>query len=198
MVPSEIPDKLDPYDYDALESSHTAFYVTCTDILTGKPVYHQCKTLRGSEMKWMQASASMPLVSRIVKVDNKQMLDGGMSDSIPEAAFERLGYKKNIVVLTQPAGYSKKKNSLLPVMKIALKKYPALIHDMETRHIYYNRELARVETEAAEGKIMLIRPFKDLKVGRTEKDPAKIRQLYNLGRSDTLSQLKSIKEFYNM
>jgi predicted patatin/cPLA2 family phospholipase len=194
----EIPEKIDPYNFDALESSHTAFYVTCTDILTGKPVYHLCRTLRGSEMKWMQASASMPLVSKIVEVDGHRMLDGGMSDSIPEEAFEKMGYTKNIVILTQPAGYVKEKNTMLPLIKVALKKYPALIRDMETRHIYYNRELGDVEQKAEKGEILLIRPSADLKVSRVEKDPGKILALYNLGRQDAAAQMEAVKSFYHL
>ena len=194
----EIPEKLDPYDFNALESSHTAFYVTCTDVQTGKPVYHLCRTLRGSEMKWMQASASMPLVSKIVEVDGYRMLDGGMADSIPEEAFEKMGYTKNIVILTQPAGYIKEKNTMLPLIRVALKKYPALVRDMETRHTCYNRELIAVEQKAEKGEILLIRPSADLKVSRTEKDPDKIRALYNLGRQDAAAQLKAVKLFYHL
>ncbi|MCK9171168.1 MAG: patatin family protein [Treponema sp.] len=191
----EIPDKLDPYDYDALESSSVAFYVTCTDIITGQPVYHQCRTLRGKEMLWMQGSASMPLVSRIVETDGYKLLDGGVSDSIPLSAFEHMGYIKDIVILTQPAGYKKKENPLLPLIRIAMKKYPELVHAMETRHICYNKELENAERQAADGAILLIRPSEHLKVSRTEKDPEKIRGLYNLGRKDTLAQLEEVRHF---
>lgn len=191
----EIPERLDPYDNDAFESSPVAFYVTCTDVRTGRPVYHRCRTLRGREMLWMQGSASMPLVSRIVEADGYKLLDGGVADSIPLKAFEDMGYAKNLVILTQPAGYEKKKNQLLPLIRIAMKKYPALVSAMETRHIRYNEELADAERQAADGGILLIRPSKHLKVGRTEKDPEKIRGLYNLGREDALSRLEEVKHF---
>ncbi len=191
----EIPEKLDPYDNDAFESSPAAFYVTCTDVLTGRPVYHRCRTLRGKEMLWMQGSASMPLASRVVAVDGYKLLDGGVADSIPLKAFENMGYIKDIVILTQPAGYEKKKNPLLPLIRIGMKKYPALVHAMAIRHIRYNEELADAERQAADGRILLIRPSKHLNVSRTEKDPEKIRGLYNLGRQDALSQLERVKHF---
>ncbi|MFA6857251.1 MAG: patatin family protein [Treponema sp.] len=191
----EIPEKLDPYDNNALESSSVAFYVTCTDVITGQPVYHQCRTLKGKEMLWMQGSASMPLVSRIVETDGYKLLDGGISDSIPLKAFEDMGYVKNIVILTQPAGYKKKKNSLLPLIRIAMKKYPALVYALKTRHIRYNKELEDAAQQAADGIILLIRPSKHLKVSRTEKDPDKIRGLYNLGRKDAMSHLDAVKVF---
>ena len=87
---------------------------------------------------------------------------------------------------------------MLPLMKVALKKYPALIRDMETRHIYYNKELADVEQKAERGELLLIRPSADLKVSRVEKDPAKIRALYNLGRQDAAAQLDAVKLFYHL
>ena len=46
----------------------------------------------------------MPIAARIVTVDGKKMLDGGIADSIPLRFFQQQGYEKNLVVLTQPAG----------------------------------------------------------------------------------------------
>ena len=192
----ELPEKLDPYDNDALESSSIALYVTCTDVETGEPVYHRCKTLRGDEMKWLQASASMPLASNIVCADGRKMLDGGIADSIPLGAFERLGYTRNIVILTQPSGYRKKKNPLLPAMRIAMRNYPALIRAMEKRHIVYNEEISDIERRAEAGSILLIRPKHTAGVGRTEKDAEKIKTLYDIGRKDALDRLGEIREFF--
>ena len=192
----ELPEKLDPYDNDALESSPVAFYVTCTDVETGKAVYHRCKTLRGDEMKWLQASASMPLASNIVCAGGHKLLDGGIADSIPLAAFEKLGYTRNIVILTQTQGYRKNKNPLLPVMRVAMRKYPALIRAMERRHIAYNEELADIEKKAEEGTILLIRPPHTAHVSRTEKDAEKIKALYDIGRKDAFDRLGAIREFF--
>ncbi len=64
--------------------------------------------LEGGAMRWMQASASMPFVSRGVKIGERQLLDGGISDSIPVNWFCSIGYEKNLVVLTRPEGYRKK------------------------------------------------------------------------------------------
>ena len=64
------------------------------------------------------AAVSMPLVSQLVEMNGSKYLDGGIADSIPlKAAFD-LGFEKNIVVLTRPAGYRKKKFSMLWLAKI--------------------------------------------------------------------------------
>jgi len=190
-----IPETLDPFDYGALEASPVAFYVTCTDVKTGAPVYHRCTTLRGTEMLWMQGSASMPLVSRPVSVGGYTLLDGGVADSIPLRAFVQLGYAKNIVILTQPAGYKKKPNTLLPLIRIALRTYPDLVRAMEYRHVRYNEEVADAERQAADGRVLLIRPSQQTDVSRTEKDPVKIRALYNLGREDALRSIGDVRHF---
>ena len=61
----EIPERLDPYDYEAFLKSKTKFYAVCTNVETGKAEYLQITDMRG-QVDIMRASASMPYVSRIV------------------------------------------------------------------------------------------------------------------------------------
>ena len=194
----QIPEKLDPFDNDALEKSSVKLYAVVTNIYSGEPLYHHCSTLRGNQIKWLQGSASMPLVSKPVAVDGYTLLDGGISDSIPLIAAEERGYKKNLVILTQPEGYRKGKNSLLPLLKITLRKFPNLLKAMENRHIHYNAALDYVEKKAKEGAVVLLRPSKNLEVSRTEKNPQKIQSLYELGRKDCLENLEKIKNFFSL
>ena len=191
----KLPDELDPYDNDALERSPVAFFVTCTDVKTGKAVYKQCRTLRGNDMNWLLASASMPLVSRIVCIDGQELLDGGIADSIPLKAFEDMGYNKNIVVLTQTRGYQKKKNPMMPLIKMMYAKYPEFIRASAERHIIYNQTLSIIEEKQKTGEIFVIQPSVELGVSRVESDPQKIKDLYELGRKDALEKLSALKDF---
>ena len=100
------------------------FYVGATNAYTGEAEYHLCTDGEAYDMAWMQASASMPAVSRPVPVGNKLMLDGCITDSVPFRYMESLGYNRNVIVLTQPEGYVKKDSALMPLMKAALKDYP--------------------------------------------------------------------------
>lgn len=100
--------------------SLTAFYVVCTDVETGKAVYQLIEKGGDEAYDWIRASASMPVVSKIVELNGRKLLDGGVSDSIPLQFFEREGYERNIVILTQPAGYQKKKNPFLPLMRFLM------------------------------------------------------------------------------
>lgn len=193
----EIPERLDPFDTETFKSTPMEFYVVCTDVKTGKPVYHKCSNGDAEDVQWMRASASMPLVSKVVKVDNYELLDGGISDSIPLKKFQELGYKKNLVILTQPDGYRKQPNKLIPLMKLSLKKHPAVIKALAERHEMYNNELDYVEKCQQEGNIFVLRPSKNLNIKRTEKDKNKLKSLYELGKSDALNKLEKIKKFIN-
>lgn len=191
----ELPEQLDPFDNDAFEASPVKFYAACTDVETGKPVYHLCDSLRGSNIEWIRASASMPLVSRMVEIDGQKLLDGGVSDSIPAAAFRKMGFKKNLVILTRPLEYRKKPNRMLPVIRHVYRRYPEFIKAMERRHLMYNRELDEIKRMEDAGEIYVIRPSRLIKISRTESHPEKIRQMYELGRGDGTGVLRDIAEF---
>lgn len=191
----KLPETLDPFDNDAFDKNPTPFYAVCSDIKTGKAVYHQCDSVRDEKIKWIQASASMPLAAKIVKIDEGEFLDGGITDSIPIKKMQELGFSKNIVILTQEAGYRKKPNSLLPLIKRVYKKYPELINAIQNRHIIYNQQLDYLEEQEKLGNVIIIRPSKKPEAGRTEKNKNKILSTYNLGRNDAEKLLETVKNF---
>ena len=115
-----LPTELDVFDTAAFQKNPMAFYVTCTDVTTGKAVYHRCDNGDGEDILWMRASASMPLVSRVVEIGEEKLLDGGIADSVPLEYMESLGYRGNVVILTQPLDYMKKPNNLVPLARTLL------------------------------------------------------------------------------
>ncbi|MDO5424566.1 MAG: patatin family protein [Eubacteriales bacterium] len=191
----DIPETLDPFDTVTFQNSPMEFYVTCTDIRTGKPVYHKCETGGPEDLQWMRASASMPVVSRIVHIGNYALLDGGIADSIPIRYFESLGYTHNIVILTQPKGFVKQKNSMLPIIRAALRSYPKAVQAVADRHIRYNETLDYIAARERTGEILVMRPSKALEVGAREKDPEKLKAVYKLGRKDALKRIKELETF---
>ena len=194
---NEIPNKLDPFDNDTFKKNPVEFYVVATDINNGKAVYKKLESADGYGLSYMRASASLPLVSKPVKIDGKELLDGGIADSIPLEFFINKGYEKNLVILTQPKDYIKKKNSLLPLMKISLRKYPKLIEAMAKRHILYNNQIKYTEDAEKNGSAFIIRPSEKLPIGRLEKDPEVLKAVYDLGRKEAIKNLDKIKEYLN-
>ncbi len=103
-----IPRDLDKFDDEAYDNNPMEFYVVCTDIETGAPVYKSCPVSDEVMLEYIRASASLPLISNIVEIDGKKLLDGGITDSIPLKCFESIGFDRNVVILTQPKDYVKK------------------------------------------------------------------------------------------
>lgn len=195
----EIPNKLDIYDYDKFKenAAKIPFYVCCTNVDTGKPEYIRCTDFR-KEMDYMRASASLPLVSKIVYKGGKKLLDGGTADSIPVEYFRSIGYKKNIVVLTRPEGYVKKPSSSAKLLKFRYKNYPEFIEANINRHDNYNKSLLDIEEQERRGETIIIRPSVEYKIGRIEKDREKLKYMYKLGRKDAKAKIEELKAFLEM
>lgn len=192
-----IPNELDPFDTNAYRANPVPFYAVCTNIETGKAIHKRLFNGDSKDMQYFRASASMPVVSRIVEVDGYKLLDGGITDSIPLASMERRGYPRNVVILTQPLGYLKEKSGMLPLIHIMMHKYPYLIRAMEVRHIRYNKQTAYVRQQELAGNAFVLRPPYPLGISRTEDDPAELRRVYELGRAEMTSRLGELKEFLN-
>ncbi len=194
---NKIPNELDIFDNETFISNPLKFYVVATDINTGKAIYKKIESADEKGLEYMRASASMPLVSTIISIDGKELLDGGITDSVPLEFFINKGYGKNLVILTQPKGYVKKKNSLIPLMKISLRKYPKLIKAMANRHILYNEQIKYTEEAQNTGSAFIIRPSAKLPIGRLEKNPETLKKVYDLGREEALKNLDKIKKYLN-
>lgn len=191
----ELPLQLDVFDFETYRSNPMEFYVVCTDVETGEPVYHRYEGTEKSGFDWIRASASMPLVSRIVDIDGKKLLDGGIADAIPLRFFQRIGYGRNVVILTQAADYRKKKTSALPLIRLMYRRYPQLVQAMAQRHDMYNSTLEYIARQEAAGNILVIRPEHPLPVSRVEKNPQKLQEAYDIGRRTAAGQLERIRQF---
>lgn len=192
-----VPTQYDPFDFDSYGKNSMDFYVVSTDVETGTPVYHIYEGWHDHGFDWIRASASMPLVSHMVEIDGQKMLDGGISDPIPLRYFESIGYERNVLILTQPKDYRKKKSSAMMIIKLMYRKYPHLIEAMAKRHEVYNATMDYIEQQEAAGKILVLRPESPLPVSRVEKDPAKLRLAYEIGRKAAATKLNEIQQFLN-
>ncbi len=191
-----IPEKLDIFDVEAFNASPVDFWVVCTDVTTGKAVYHKCGPINYDELEWIRASASMPVAARIVEVGGYRLLDGGVSDSIPLKFMESRGCEKNVVVLNQPRDYVKKPASGMTLMKLKYgRKYPELVKAAENRHKMYNSELKYIRSAEQEGRAFVIAPPEALPVGHVEHDPDVMREVYRIGRRTAERCLDQLKAF---
>lgn len=191
----EIPFELDPFDVAAYEANPMEFHLSVTDCATGKPVYRRLDRADAEAFRWIQASASMPLVSRPVAIGGHEYLDGGLSDGIPLAYFERMGFERNVVVTTRPHGYRKFASWKVALTKVFLRRYPAVYRALATRHEWYNRTLEYIDRRVADGAALLVCPEAPLPIARVCHDPEAMQRVYDLGKAAGERSAASVKEF---
>ncbi len=190
-----LPEELDPFDAAAFEANPMEFHLSVTDARTGKPVYRRIDKVDADAFEWIRASASMPLVSRPVEVGGGIYLDGGLSDGIPLAYFESLGYTRNVVVTTRPHGYRKFPSWKVRLLKPFLRKWPAVYEALATRHEWYNRTLAYIDERVAAGAALLVAPPEPLPISRVCHDPDQMQRVYEIGRQIGEKTLVRVKGF---
>ena len=193
----DIPEKLYPLDFDTFKKNaenNIEVYSVASNLETGKAEYLRITDLK-EQMDAVRASASLPIVSRVVEYDGKKMLDGGSTDSIPLKAMQDMGFEKNIVVLTRPDGYQKKPDRSMPLMKMYYGDYPEYLKACRERHICYNEELLYVQRCKLQGSAFVIKPSRTIKISRSEKSIEKIKKMYKLGRFDAMNQMEALKKY---
>ncbi|MCL2294443.1 MAG: patatin family protein [Spirochaetes bacterium] len=191
FVFNQIPNKYLPFDWETFYKSPARFISVCTDCETGEPAYFEkCPEMTNADiLTTLEASSSMPYTSNKVKYKGKEYLDGAVTEAIPLKKAEADGYKHNVVVLTTPAGFQKKEEFRPPdwLFYFGQKK---LIHALKMRVKRYNQCLAYAEAAQQAGQAIILRPSKDLKVSRVDRNREKLLQLYELGISDAQEMLK--------
>jgi predicted patatin/cPLA2 family phospholipase len=191
----EVPDHLDPFDFETYRSNPMKFYVVATDINSGEPVYKRVDYVDKAGLLWLQASASIPLASRIVCVDGYELLDGGIGDAVPLSFMEEKGYDRNVVILTRPWGYVKRMTRTMPAARVALRNYPKMIEAMENRHLRYNANIAYIREREESGDVFVIRPPKAIETGSVERSRQRLLDAYRMGRETMTGQLDRLNEF---
>jgi len=195
-----IPREVDPFDFAKFRenAAKSDFYAVATNLETGLAEYLLARDLdKAEDMDCIRASASLPLMSHIVNLRGMKLLDGGVGDSIPFEGMAAKGFARQVVVVTQPEGYRKKPNSLIPLFKVLYRKYPNFVEAARNRHERYNRSLDTLKRRCEEGSAFLVRPSAPFKISRLEKDKSKLVELYDMGVKDATALMPKLLEFLN-
>ena len=190
-----LPDRLAPFKYETFAASATTMVVGVTDCTTGEPVYF-CQ--HDHDPRWftktvMRASCSLPLVSPPVTVDGRRYYDGGLADSIPLERAIADGNSRNVLVLTQNAGYRKPPQKPNLAVTAMLRRYPAVRQALRERPARYNACLDRIDALERAGSVFVVRPGKQLSVGRMDRDPALLEDLYRQGYDETAARVAELR-----
>ena len=191
----ELPYKLDVFDNETFKKAETDFYVVMTNVESGKPEYVLIEDAF-AQMEYLRATSALPFASKIIEINGKKYLDGGISDSIPIDFCESLGYDKIIAVLTRPEG-TYKEDKLGFLYKLVYRKYPNLVSSLLNMATDYEKVLAKIKDLENKGKIFVVRPPEVLKIGRLEKNRDKIQKVYDTGLNTGLKELDNIVKYLN-
>ncbi len=190
-----LPDQLDEFDTKTYRENPMRFFLGATNVDTGHPVFFESKTGDAHDITWMRASASMPLVSRIVEIDGYRVLDGGITCPVPYRFLEKKGCDRIVILLTQPKGYRKEQPRLMPAICFLLRRYPALAHAMRVRYRRYNHQMEEIDRLEASGQALVIRPSEPLGIGHVSHDPDELERVYQAGRSEGEKRLEDVKAY---
>ena len=83
----------------------------------------------------------------------------------------------------------------MPFIRLMYRKYPNLVQTMEVRHLMYNAQRDYVNRQETAGNVLVIRPEFPLPVSRVEKNPARLREAYNIGRATAEKRLDDIRDY---
>ena len=190
--------KYDVFDNETYVKNNTGYYAAVTNVETGKAEYLQLNDVY-SGLEVLRASAAIPFVSKIVEIDGKKYLDGGVADSIPIKKAIELGCDKIIVILTRPIEYRKKpfSNIVNKAVSYKYKKYPYFVDAFINRYIHYNETIDYIKELEEKGEIFVFRPQTSLNVGTIEKDREELQKVYDQGYNDGINNLERLKEYLN-
>lgn len=196
FIYEEVPQNIIPFDYEALKKSPSKFYVGTSNCNTGKPEFFLLNTANKKDFKTLlAASGSLPFIAPMVHYDNKILMDGGLSESIPfEYALDN-GNDRVVVILTQPKNYSKKPLKYTGFFKWYYRKFPKVYEMLLTRAERYNASIAKLEQLEREGIVYVIRPENALDIKRVENNPQKTALIYHAAMKQANSEYKALQKW---
>ena len=192
----EVTRNIIPFDYEAFKNSEKKLTIVATNVNDGKPFYKQLRDLNDdADMKYLRATAAIPMASTIVKVGGHKLMDGGASDSIPIEYSLGKGNAKNVIVLTRNEGFRHHKSKMSWYAYARYPFYREFARTVANRHLYYNKSVEIAERQEREGNALIIRPTKPIIAGRMEKDPEKLSAQYRIGYDDATAQRERLYQF---
>lgn len=189
FIYGEIPLRIVPFDFETFFASPARFVAVAVDVDSGEAVYMDKRDLDGQAlMTALKASTALPWIGKPVVFRGRRLMDGGLVDSIPLAKSEAEGFARNLVVLTQPAGYRKQPACLLGPMRLRHPGCPGLHQALARRHEQYNAALDRVADRERAGRAFVLRPSTTQGIGRVTRDHRLLTEFYDLGYAETLER----------
>ena len=193
-----LPHSLVPFDFTTFMESDVKCITVVTDCETGEALYYEKKELGEEDyLKGLQASNSLPFISKPVHYNGLILMDGGLSDAVPIRKSIDDGNEKNVLILTRPKGYRKKRPRFLRFATLRYPRYKGLLRALATRHARYNETMDLIDGLEQQGRVFVIRPRFSLDAGRAERNKDKLYAAYDQGYSDASACSTGLIRFLN-
>lgn len=197
FVFDEIPNKLEPFDWEVFNAYQGRLLVGVTNAQTGRIEYLDGKQI-DEKCTMLRATCAIPLYFPPITVNGTEYFDGGLADSIPIRKSLADGNKKNLIVLTQPEGFRKRTGrNVLLADKVLRRRYPALCDTMLGRAKAYNDTVCLCEQLAKRRPhdTVLLRPA--YAINSFEKHVPKLEQAYRHGYDLAVSRMDDIRALFD-
>ncbi len=192
----QVPKSVVSFNQEEFDSSPIDFYACATCLNDGKPVYFRKKD-NPDFLLGLQASSSLPLISKPVSIGDKAYLDGGVSDGIPFRKPIEEGWEKVVVVATRDETYRKGtlKPSYLRLAKRLYHEYPNFLETYAKTNETYNAATDELYSLERQGRLKVLRSPDPLDVSPTETDLKVLTGLYEKGRKVAEANLDELREY---
>ncbi len=185
-----------PFNDQRFYDKKRRFVAVATNCLTGEPAYLDRDTC-GDIYSAVQASASMPYISRIVDVEGVPCLDGGCSVKIPYQWAIDQGYQKIVVVRTRNDYFRYRETDNRALAERVYRRYPQLVEMLKTSNARYNQSCEALMRLRKAGRLFMVSPSLVMTLNRMEADVEKLGSFYHLGYRDGKNAIEPLRAYLN-
>lgn len=188
--------KNDPLNEERFNNPARRFVVETTDIETGLPVFFE-KGKCNNIFKAVQASASVPYVTKPVEIDGHLYLDGGIAAKVPYQWALNEGFEKIVVIRTRDKSFRKTVGRYNRIIDTEYAKYPAFKQLLHSEVPNYTLSLDQLDTYEKQGRIFVLAPSTPVTISRFEGNMEKLGDLYWQGYHDAMNAIEDIRLYLN-
>lgn len=185
-----------PFNYEAAMNNPIECETGLYNIKTGKIEYFPKKYLNTELPK---ASCALLMLSRPISIFDGLYMDAGLITMIPIERSIEVGNEKHIFISTKEDSFVRKPapkwQQILASLFYPKQKY--IRSDLEKRHLKYEKQWGIVKSLEKEEKALILRPSRNMHIGRSTQDKEKLLEWFELGYQDTLDRIEEIRKFIN-
>lgn len=196
------PDEVLPFDWQAYEAHSTQVRIGALNAETGETVYWGREDLADPEDMYVrvQASSTLPVMMPPVHIGGQIYVDGalGASGGIALEAARADGYRRFLVILSQPRTYVKQLGRQERIARRIFRRYPAVAEAITTRPERYNAVREDLFDLERRGEAYLLVPTGDDLVHGTERNLQKLVASHEAGKAQAQAEMPQIREFLGL